>query len=285
MSGIKIGRPVKTEETCLHTEQVEDADNSYFICTECGIQLQQIFHRAYNNYEVVQCDKNNIYEFIDNCARRLNLPDCMTKEIFDHFIKFKVKKPHKDAIHLASYSIYNYLILVGHARKLKDIINVTKVHRHNILKHMPQHSVNFNDVQDILENISLIPFKLTESDRRKIISISDKFLDNGNSPYGIAAALTQIYSSFIHKKITDKIISKYFGISGMTLSRAKKLIKEEVIAILEVNKDMSDVPSQSHSLWSNARKRIFDSFYNSNEETADNALSTITKNVSKNKKT
>ena len=95
MSRIKIGKCVKTEKTCLHTEQVEDADNSYFICTECGIQLQQIFHRAYNNYEVVQCDKNNIYEFIDNCARRLNLPDCMTKEIFDHFMKIKVKKAIK----------------------------------------------------------------------------------------------------------------------------------------------------------------------------------------------
>ena len=276
---------IKTEKKCSHSKQVENTDNSYFVCDNCGLQLQQIFRCANNNYEFVKYNRDTTYEFIDNCVRRLNLPECMTKEIFDHFIKFKVKKPHKDAIHLASYSIYNYLILVGHARKLKDIVNVTKVHRHNILKHMPQHSVNFNDVQDILENIPLIPFKLTESDRRKIISISDKFLDNGNSPYGIAAALTQIYSSFIHKKITDKIISKYFGISGMTLSRAKKLIKEEVIAILEVNKDMSDVPSQSHSLWSNARKRIFDNFYNSNEETADNALSTITKNVSKNKKT
>ena len=95
MSGIKIERRVKTEKTCLHTEQVEDTDNSYFICTECGIQLQQIFHCAYNNYEVVQCDKNNIYEFIDNCARRLNLPDCMTKEIFDHFMKIKEKKAIK----------------------------------------------------------------------------------------------------------------------------------------------------------------------------------------------
>jgi hypothetical protein len=97
--------------------------------------------------------------------------------------------------------------------------------------------------------------------------------------------LTQIYSSFINKKITDKIISKYFEISGMTLSRAKKLIQEEVIAILEVNRDMFDVPSESHSLWSNARKRIFDNFYNTNEKTVDNALSGVTKNVSKNKKT
>ena len=177
MSGIKIGRRVKTEKTCLHTEQVEDADNSYFICTECGIQLQQIFHCAYNNYEVVQCDKNNIYEFIDNCARRLNLPDCMTKEIFDHFMKIKVKKGHKNVIHLASYSIYNYLILAGMARKLSDIVDVTKVHRHDILKYSPQDSNKFNDVKDILENMALIPFKLTEADRRKLISISNKFLD------------------------------------------------------------------------------------------------------------
>ena len=268
MSGIKIERRVKTEKTCLHTEQVEDTDNSYFICTECGIQLQQIFHCAYNNYEVVQCDKNNIYEFIDNCARRLNLPDCMTKEIFDHFMKIKVKKGHKNVIHLASYSIYNYLILAGMARKLSDIVDVTKVHRHYILKYSPPDSNKFNDVKDILENMALIPFKLTEADRRKLISISNKFLDNGNSPYSIAGALTQIYSSFIKKKITGKIISKYFKISPMTLNRAKKLIEKQVIAILETNKVMPDEGSQNQSHWSRwsaARKRIFESFYNSNE--------------------
>lgn len=285
MSRIRINKIkcIKTEETCSHSRQVENADNSYFVCDNCGLQLQQIFRCAYNNYDFVKYNRNNVYEFIDNCVRRLNLPECMTKEIFDHFMKIEVKRPHKDAIHLASYSIYNYLILVGHGVKLKDIVDVTKVYKHDILKHTPQHSTKFNDVEDILENISLIPFKLTESDRIKIISISDKFLDNGNSPYSIAGALTQIYSSFINKKITNKIISKYFRISGMTLFRAKRLIEEEVIAILEVNRDMFDVPSKRHSLWSNARNKIFDNFYNSNEKTADNAPSIITKNVSKNK--
>ena len=265
MSRIKIGKCVKTEKTCLHTEQIEDMDNSYYICNECGIQLQQIFHCANNNYELIQCDKNNIYEFIDNCARRLNLPDCMTKEIFDHFMKIKLKKGHKNVIHLASYSIYNYLILSGMARKLSDIVHVTKVHKHDILKCSPQDSNKFNDVEDIVENMSLIPFKLTEYDRRKIMSISNKVLDNGNSPYSIAGALTQIYSFYIKKKITGKTISKYFKISPMTLSRAKSLIEKQVIAILETNKVTADEGSQNQSLWSPARRRIFESFYNSNE--------------------
>ena len=192
----------------------------------------------------------------------------MTKEIFDHFMKIKVKKDHKNVIHIASYSIYNYLILSGMARKLSDIVDVTKVHKHDILKCSPQDSNIFNDVEDIVENMSLIPFKLTEYDRRKIMSISNKVLDNGNSPYSIAGALTQIYSSFIKKKITGKIISKYFKISAMTLNRAKKLIEKQVIAILETNKVMPDEGSQNQSHWSRwsaARRRIFESFYNSNE--------------------
>ena len=43
---------------------IQNADNSYFICGECGLQLQQIFHCANNNYEFVQYKKNNMYEFI-----------------------------------------------------------------------------------------------------------------------------------------------------------------------------------------------------------------------------
>ena len=31
MSRIKIRKRVKTEKTCLHTEQVEDTDNSYYV--------------------------------------------------------------------------------------------------------------------------------------------------------------------------------------------------------------------------------------------------------------
>ena len=54
----------------------------------------------------------------------------------------------------------------------------------------------------------------------------------------------------------------------MTLNRAKKLIEKQVIAILETNKVMPDEGSQNQSHWSRwsaARKRIFESFYNSNE--------------------
>lgn len=268
MSGIKIRKRVKSEKKCLHNEQVEDADNSYYICTECGVQLQPVFHHANNQYEVVQYNKNNIHEFIDNCARRLNVPECITKEIIDHFMKLKVKKGHKNAIHLASYSIYSYLIKAGMARQLSDIVDVTKVNKHDILKYSPQDSNKFNDVKDILENMPLIHFELTETDRRKLMSISNKFLDNGNSPYSIAAALTQIYSSFIKKKIAGKIISTYFRISSITLSRAKNLIEKRVIAILEKNKVTADEGSQDRSRWSNwspARRRIFESFYNINE--------------------
>ena len=89
---------IKTGKTCSHSKQVENADNSYFVCDNCGLQLQQIFRCAYNNYDFVKYNRNNVYEFIDNCVRRLNLPECMTKEIFDHFMKIEVKRPHKNAI-------------------------------------------------------------------------------------------------------------------------------------------------------------------------------------------
>ena len=283
MSGISINKHIKTEKKCSHSVQVENADNSYLICDECGVQLQQIFHYANNNYEFVQYNKNNMYEFIDNCVRRLNLPECMTKEIFDHFMKIKVKKAHKNVVHVASYSIYNYLILVGMARKLTDIVNVTKVHSRDILKYCPKHTIEFNDVKDILENMALMPFNLTESDRRKILSIHHKFLDNGNSPYGISAALTKIYSSFINKKIKNKILLTHFQVSAMTLFRSKKLIEKEVIAISETNKDMFIEEKPNRSLWSNARQKIYASFFSADEKPWIIPCRPARKNVSKTK--
>ena len=284
MSGISIKKYIEAEKTCSHSKQVENADKSYFICDECGIQLQQIFHCANNNYELVQHNKNNMYEFIDNCVRRLNLPDCMTKEIYDHFMKIKIEKAHKNVVHVASYSIYNYLILVGMARKLKDIVNVTKVHRSDILKYCPKHSIEFNDVKDILENMSLMPFNLTESDRRRILSIHHKFLDNGNSPYGIVAALIKIYSSFINKKIKNKILLIEFQISAMTLFRSKKLIEKEATAILEANKNIFIEEKPNQSLWSNARRKVFASFFSTDENPWIIPCQPVRKNVSKTNK-
>ena len=110
-----------------------------------------------------------------------------------------------------------------------------------------------------------MPLNLRESDRRIILSIHHKFLDNGNSPYGIAAALTKIYSSFINKKIKNKILLTHFQVSAMTLFRSKKLIEKEAIAILETNKDMFIEEYPNRSLWSNARKKVFASFFGTDE--------------------
>ena len=47
--------------------------------------------------------------------------------------------------------------------------------------------------------------------------------------------------------------------------RSKKLIEKEAIAILETNKDMFIEEYPNRSLWSNARKKVFASFFGTDE--------------------
>ena len=85
---------------CLHTNKLENIDSSYLICQDCGMQLQQVFRSTFGNSKPLSADitkyeKNDAYEFIDNCIERLNLPSCMSKEIFSHYMKIKEKSPSK----------------------------------------------------------------------------------------------------------------------------------------------------------------------------------------------
>ena len=268
MHGISIKEVnhITNETICMHSDKIENIDSSYLICQDCGTQLQQIFRSATGNSKLLSAEtskheKNKAYEFIDNCISRLNLPNCMSKEIFNHFMKMKEKNPSKNFFHLASYSIYDYLIRNEMGRNLEDIINVTKVKKQDILKcsSLNECPVKYNDLRSILENVPIISFKLSEKDRWKLISISHEFLEYANSPYSIAAALTKIYCSTINKKIGDKILSKHFKISAMSIFRAKKLIEKQAIAILETSQDLSS--AKNHCLWSNARQKIFDNYY------------------------
>ena len=230
------------------------------------MQLQQVFRSTFGNSKPLSADitkyeKNDAYEFIDNCIERLNLPSCMSKEIFSHYMKIKEKSPSKNIFHLSSYSIYDYLIRNNMGRNLEDIMNVTKVKKQDILRcsSLNEGPVKYNDLRSIFENIPMIPLKLSEKDRWKLISISDDFLDYANSPYSIAAALTKIYACSINKKIKDKILASHFKISTMSIYRVKKVIEKRAIGILELNQDSSS--TRNHSLWSNARQTIFDNYF------------------------
>ena len=134
MHGISIKKVtyIKNESICTHSNKIENVDSSYLVCRNCGKQLQQIFRSATGNSKPLSAnasrhEKNEAYEFIDNCMTRLNLPDSMSIEIFNHFTKMKEKRPSKNFFHLASYSIYDYLIRNGMGKDLETIVDVTKV--------------------------------------------------------------------------------------------------------------------------------------------------------------
>ena len=90
---------------CLHENKIENIDSSYLICQNCGVQVQQVYRSTFGNSKplsvsITNYEKNDSYEFIENCVERLNLPSCMCKEIFNHYIKIKEKSPSKNIFHL-----------------------------------------------------------------------------------------------------------------------------------------------------------------------------------------
>ena len=81
-----------TVPNCPHLNQIENFENSFMVCTDCGVEVQQI----YSDPTLSSCDVNWIeeqsffqscpndkqFEFIDNCVRRDSIPDSCAYEIF-----------------------------------------------------------------------------------------------------------------------------------------------------------------------------------------------------------
>lgn len=235
-----------TVPNCPHLNQIENFENSFMVCTDCGVEVQQIycdpplsacdanwveeqsFFKSYNNKQ---------FEFIENCVRRDSIPDSCAYEIYDYYLKIKSKHNQKNNLNeVAAVAIYDWKKETqSHGRQAEEVCAITHYNPQQLFKCEKKRNsdfVPFNDVSSIIGNAPIEELGLKHRDRLNLQSISAKFQDNDCKPQSIASALVMLYILASGKKCTNNKIIKMFHISSMTLYRTKKKIQEKANSIL-----------------------------------------------------
>lgn len=234
-----------TVENCPHLNQVENFENSFSVCTDCGLEVEQIFshppltavdrQRLFDE-SFFKTFKDKQYDFIENCVHRDKLPDSCTYEIYDFYLKLKSKHKQKSNLNeVAAVAIYTWKKenkVVG--LNVDDVSTITHIDKKKIYKCEAKKSgkIKYNTPKSIIATAPIEALGLKYKDMLIIKSICSKFKGNDCNPKSIAAALVHIYCSLEGKKITNSKIIEAFNICNMTLYRTKKKIEKKANSIL-----------------------------------------------------
>ena len=230
---------------CPHLNQIENFENSFMVCTDCGLEVQQI----YCNPPLVSCDvkwfdeqsyfkyyNDPQFDFIDNCIRRDKIPDSCVYEIYDYYLKTKLETTQKTNMNqVAALAIYNWKRnSLATGLSADDVSALTHVEKKTLFKceKKKKSPVAINDIKSILATAPLEELGLKHRDRLLIQSISSKFQDNDCKPQSIASALVHLYILASGKTCANNKIFKMFKISSMTLYRTKQKIEGRANSII-----------------------------------------------------
>ena len=134
-----------TVPNCPHLNQVENYENSFSVCTDCGLEVEQIF----SNPPPTSNEKQWLYEqsffktfedkqfdFIDNCVRRDKLPDSCVYDIYDYYLKLKSKHQQKTNLNqVAGVAIYKWKIKnEAEGLLVEDVSAITHIDKEKIFK-------------------------------------------------------------------------------------------------------------------------------------------------------
>lgn len=234
-----------TVPNCPHLNQIENFENSFLVCRDCGLEVQQIYcnpplwssdEKWFNERSFFKTYADKQFDFIDNCIRRDKIPDSCVYEIYDYYLKIKSETKQKTKLNeVAAVAIYNWKKkTLASGLSADDVSAITHVKKKDLFRceNRKRGRVRFNNVKSILSTVSIEELGLQHKDRLLIASVCSRFEDNDCSPKSISAALVQLYISLCGKKSTNDKIIKLFNISNMTLYRTKKKIKKKANPIL-----------------------------------------------------
>ena len=94
---------------CPHLNQVENFENSFMVCTDCGLEVQQIYcnpplsscdEKWFDEQSYFKCYNDPQFDFIDNCIRRDKIPDSCVYEIYDYYRKTKLETTQIRCVHV-----------------------------------------------------------------------------------------------------------------------------------------------------------------------------------------
>ena len=234
-----------TVPNCPHLNQIENCENSFLVCTDCGLEVQQIYdnpplracnEKWFNERSFFKTYDDKQFDFIDNCIRRDKIPDSCVYEIYDYYLKIKSEHKQKTKLNeVAAVAIYNWKKkTLSSGLSADDVSAITHVSKKDLFRceKRKRGRVRFNDVKSILSTAPIEELGLKHKDRLLLKSVCSRFEDNDCSPKSVSAALVQTYISLSGKKSTNGKIIKLFNISNMTLYRTKRKIEEKANPIL-----------------------------------------------------
>ena len=109
-----------TVSNCPHLNQIENFENSFMVCTDCGLEVEQIYcnppttsndEKWFNEKSFFKTYTNKQFDFIDNCVRRDKIPDSCAYEIYDHYLKIKSKTKQKTKLNeVADWTFFSCYI-------------------------------------------------------------------------------------------------------------------------------------------------------------------------------
>ena len=231
---------------CPHLNQIENFENSFMVCTDCGLEVEQIYcnppmtssdEKLFDKKSFFKTYPDRQFEFIDNCVRRDKIPDSCVYEIYDYYLKIKSKTEQKTKLNeVAALAIYDWKKkTLSSGLSADDVSAITHVKKKDLFKceKRKKGRIQFNTIKSVLSTTSIEELDLKHKDRLLILSVCSKFEDNDSNPKSISAALVQLYISLCGKKSTNAKIIKLFDISNMTLYRSKKKIEKKANPILK----------------------------------------------------
>lgn len=235
-----------TVSNCPHLNQIENYENSFMVCTDCGLEVEQIYcnpptssngENWFNEKSFFKTYTDKQFDFIDNCVRRDKIPDSCAYEIYDYYLKIKSKIKQTTKLNeVAALAIYDWKKkTLSSGLSANEVSAITHVKKKDLFKceKRKKGRIRFNTIKSVLSTTSIEELGLKHKDRLLILSVCSKFEDNDSSPKSVSAALVQLYISLCGKKSTNAKIIKLFDISNMTLYRTKKKIEKKANPILK----------------------------------------------------
>jgi len=205
-----------SEYLCNHFNQIIDAHNGCYVCTQCGLVMDTYFHDINEN---VSEDKINHEKKEEICEllEKLNYPTIFVHDILANYVKNKELK--KEA--RLPYIVYETLNSLGFPISLKEISAVSGLNQSRIYDMQQSDASIVLKPSDLLEKYC----KMLNLDYRSYSLIKETMQETstGHNPLTIIAASIYKYCKVNKLKHTIKEIAQICNISPVSIQRYIKL--------------------------------------------------------------
>ncbi len=201
------------EYTCTHLNQIIDEREGTYVCTDCGLVLENFYLPERSNLsEKYHNKKSEVKEILS----KLNLPESFTSHILNEYDKSDIKVSKKQ---LLPYIVYSTLNDLNVPISIKDINAVSGFNDSKIYEMQHNKSIILRP-EEILEKYC----KLLDFDYKtySLIKVDLPKKNTGHNPLTIIASTIYAYCKKRKLKYSMKTIAKTCNTSCISIQRYLK---------------------------------------------------------------